>query len=83
MFLLLRSYQLIFGSAGHQIVIGDGSHSPSKEVVIAALRDNDMSWLSASLPDWHANIYRADMRPDETNLTVPVSRANEAMVYLT
>ncbi|KAJ5586670.1 uncharacterized protein N7459_002435 [Penicillium hispanicum] len=59
------------------------SQSPSRELVIAAMRSSDLSWLEETLPDWHANIYRADVPPGEANLTVPVNRGNEAMVYLT
>ena len=89
----LLSYQLVLNRNSSSSVsrwTGDGVHAefggtaePSKELVVAAMRTSDMSWLQENVPDWHANIYRADMGPDETNLTVPMNKGNEAMVYLT
>jgi hypothetical protein len=52
-----------------------------KELVFAALRDTNMDW--AEELSWPANIYRADVPPGEADLTVPVNKGNEAMVYLT
>lgn len=54
-----------------------------KELVLAAMRSSNMSWVSDHLPGWYTNIYRADASPEEANLTVPANRGNEAMVYLT
>ncbi|KAJ5706673.1 hypothetical protein N7488_006474 [Penicillium malachiteum] len=54
-----------------------------KELVIAAMRNSDMSWVDQNLPDWPKNIYRADVPPGEAEFTVPENKGNEAMVYLT
>ncbi|KAJ5688792.1 hypothetical protein N7462_003184 [Penicillium macrosclerotiorum] len=54
-----------------------------KEVVFAAMRNSNMSWVEENLPEWYSNIYRVDMSPSETDLTVPLNKGNEAMVYLT
>jgi hypothetical protein len=53
---------------------------PEKELVFAALAASNMSWVEEHLPEWRANIYRADAKD---GLTVPVNKGNEAMVYLT
>ncbi|GLI79833.1 hypothetical protein PoHVEF18_008174 [Penicillium ochrochloron] len=42
-----------------------------------------MSWVQENLPNWYTNIYRADVPPGEADLTVPVNKGNEAMVFLT
>ncbi|EPS34971.1 hypothetical protein PDE_09936 [Penicillium oxalicum 114-2] len=55
-----------------------------KELVIAAMSSSNMSWVEDHVPDdWYANIYRADLAPGEAELTVPVNKGNEAMVFLT
>ncbi|KAJ5907211.1 uncharacterized protein N7473_004127 [Penicillium subrubescens] len=54
-----------------------------KELVLAAMSYSDMSWVQENLPNWHTNIYRADVPPGEADLTVPVNKGNEAMVFLT
>ncbi|KAF7713994.1 Uncharacterized protein PECH_006148 [Penicillium ucsense] len=54
-----------------------------KELVIAAMSHDNMSWVEENVPDWHANIYRADVAPGKASLTVPVNKGNEAMVFLT
>jgi hypothetical protein len=52
-----------------------------KELVFAAMRDSDMSWVDEHLNGWRANIYRVD---DATsNLTVSRNKGREAMAYLT
>lgn len=53
------------------------------ELVLAAMRDSDMSWVQKNLPGWHANIYRVDAHPDEASLTVPMNKGREAMPFLT
>lgn len=54
-----------------------------KELVLAAMSYSDMSWVEENLPNWYTNIYRADVPPGEADLTVPVNKGNEAMVFLT
>ena len=58
--------------------------SPSREpkrLVVASLRDEDTTWLAERLPDWPVSRYVVD---DPTaNLTVPIRKGREAMVYLT
>lgn len=54
-----------------------------KELVLAAMSYSNMSWVEENLPQWHTNIYRADVRPGKADLTVPVNKGNEAMVFLT
>lgn len=61
---------------------GDGA-VPEKELVIAAMRKSDMSWLDRNVSQWTTNVYRADADKAETNFTVPQNKGNEAMVYLT
>lgn len=53
----------------------------SKEIVVASLKDDDTSWIAEHLSDWHASIYTVDDPLSE--LTVPVNKARESMVYLT
>ncbi|KAJ5649226.1 uncharacterized protein N7484_002949 [Penicillium longicatenatum] len=55
-----------------------------KELVIAAMKKSDMSWVEQNVPaDWITNIYRADAAEGEAEFTVPDNKGNEAMVYLT
>lgn len=72
------------GSSSHW---DDSHHSVKpreKELVIAAMSSSNMSWVENHVPDdWYANIYRADLAPGEAELTVPVNKGNEAMVFLT
>lgn len=53
------------------------------ELVLAAMQDSNMSWVEENVSEWPVNIYRADGRPGEDVLTVPMNTGNEAMVYLT
>lgn len=67
-------------------VVTDGDPDPEprareKELVLAAMSHSNMNW--AEDISWPVNIYRADVRPGKANLTVPVNKGNEAMVYLT
>jgi hypothetical protein len=91
--LLLLSYQL---TLDHEVIDLDGwsisgilvddddrfvpDPIPEKELVFAAMQASNMSWVEEHLPDWRANIYRADAKH---GLTVPINKGNEAMVYLT
>ncbi|KAJ6110841.1 Protein of unknown function DUF3431 [Penicillium sp. IBT 16267x] len=55
-----------------------------KELIIAAMKESDMSWVQENVPaDWVANIYRADVPEGEAEFTVPENKGNEAMVFLT
>lgn len=54
-----------------------------KELVLAAMSYSNMSWVQENVPHWYTNIYRADVPPGEADLTVPVNKGNEAMVFLT
>ncbi|OJD25364.1 hypothetical protein ACJ73_03266 [Blastomyces percursus] len=53
----------------------------SKEIVAARLKEDDTSWIAEHLSDWHASIYVVD--DPRAELTVPVNKARESMVYLT
>ncbi|OAT07181.1 hypothetical protein BDBG_03277 [Blastomyces gilchristii SLH14081] len=53
----------------------------SKDIVVASLKEDDTTWVGEHLSDWHANIYVVDNPRAE--LTVPVNKARESMVYLT
>lgn len=58
------------------------TNQPSKALVIASTANDDTSWLSQVPSDWTIYNYVTDA-PTSPNLTVPVNRGNEAMVYLT
>lgn len=61
-----------------------GTFSNQKELVIAAMKNSDMSWVEDNISaDWVVNIYRADLPEGEAEFTVPDNKGNEAMVYLT
>lgn len=49
-------------------------------LVVASLKDDDISWLHTILPEWEKNIYVAN-KADAT-LTVPENKGRESMVYL-
>lgn len=51
------------------------------EVVVAKMKREDTSWYDRYLSQWPANIYVVDDPTAE--LTVPVNRGRESMVYLT
>lgn len=53
-----------------------------KVVVVASRSQESTDWVKEDLPDWGHAIYIVDS-PSPTNLTVPVNKGNEAMVYLT
>ncbi|PGH06543.1 hypothetical protein GX51_02368 [Blastomyces parvus] len=53
----------------------------SKEIVVASVSEDDTSWITEHLSDWHASIYVVDN--PRAALTVPVNKARESMVYLT
>jgi Protein of unknown function (DUF3431) len=58
--------------------------SPSREpkrLVVASLKEEDTTWLAKRLPDWPVSRYVVD--DPAANLTVPIEKGREAMVYLT
>lgn len=65
----------------------DGPGEPvtpnEREIVLAAMRSTDLSWVEDNLHEWRVNVYRADMSSGQGRLTVPMNKGNEAMVYLT
>ncbi|KAJ5182437.1 Protein of unknown function DUF3431 [Penicillium capsulatum] len=69
---------LDWGISHHQPI-----HPVHRELVFAAMQRSNMSWVNENVPQWPANIYRADIPPGQADLTVPMNRGNEAMVYLT
>lgn len=54
-----------------------------RELIFAAIHDTDMSWVEDNLHEWPVNIYRADVSSGREQLTVPMNKGNEGMVYLT
>ncbi|KAI9895035.1 MAG: hypothetical protein M1814_000259 [Vezdaea aestivalis] len=52
-----------------------------EELIIAAMKSSDMSWLDTHFPEKVANVYRVDDWFAE--LTVPKNKGREAMVFLT
>lgn len=52
-----------------------------KELVVASLDSDDVSWLYDNIKDWTKNIYVVDN--PAANLTVPVNKGRESMAYLT
>lgn len=67
----------------HEDDPGESVPPNEKELVFAAMRASDMSWVKENVPEWPVNIYRADVPPGEGGLTVPMNKGNEAMAYLT
>lgn len=57
------------------------SVSVPQALVVASLKNDDTSWLFSQLPAWQKNIYVVDDRHAE--LTVPLNKGRESMVYLT
>ncbi|KAF2454773.1 hypothetical protein BDY21DRAFT_290462 [Lineolata rhizophorae] len=52
-----------------------------KTIVVASMKKEDTSWLSKRLLDWDKKIYIVD--DPSAELTVPLNKGHEAMVYLT
>lgn len=52
-----------------------------KRLVVASLKGEDTTWLRRRLPDWPVSRYIVDDK--EANLTVPIRKGRESMVYLT
>jgi hypothetical protein len=49
-------------------------------LVIASQTTDNTTWLEGSFPDWEKSIYLTDA---PSNLSVPVNKGRESMVYLT
>jgi Protein of unknown function (DUF3431) len=52
-----------------------------KRLVVASEKADDTTWLQRRLPDWPISRYIVD--DQYANLTVPIKKGREAMVYLT
>ena len=52
-----------------------------KRLVVASEKNDDTTWLQRRLPSWPVSRYVVD--DSSANLTVPVKKGREAMVYLT
>ncbi|KAI9368115.1 hypothetical protein BJX61DRAFT_240919 [Aspergillus egyptiacus] len=52
-----------------------------KSMVVASMKEDDVSWLHQFFPDWHKNIYVVDDK--KADLTVERNKGRESMVYLT
>lgn len=59
----------------------DGSTRKDVELVVASMSYEDTSWLHRFLPDWKKNVYIVD--DPLVNLTLPMNKGRESMVYLT
>ncbi|OAX79038.1 hypothetical protein ACJ72_06645, partial [Emergomyces africanus] len=88
--LIITIYYVCFGTtilsgSTSKIVLPSWKQSTglvrSKEIVVASLKSDDTSWIAEHLADWHASVYAVDDK--ESELTVPVNKARESMVYLT
>lgn len=67
------------------------SHDPEPEaveepvlervmLVVASQTKDNTTWLDGSFPDWEKSVYLTDA---PSNLSVPVNKGRESMVYLT
>jgi hypothetical protein len=56
-------------------------NADSKRLVVASLSGDDTTWMSKRLPDWSVSRYIVDDHNAE--LTVPLNKGRESMVYLT
>lgn len=52
-----------------------------KDMVVASMKEDDTFWLFEQFPAWHKSIYVAD--DSQAELTVPLNKGRESMVYLT
>lgn len=75
-------------SALATIAVPLGSNAPlmssqrrEKELVVASLKGDDVSWLYDNITEWTKNIYVVD--DPSAKLTVPINKGRESMVYLT
>ncbi|EGX53939.1 hypothetical protein AOL_s00004g598 [Orbilia oligospora ATCC 24927] len=58
---------------------------PPRDIVVAALKHDDVSWIDKFLAEWQPRVYITDaaLYFDKTSLTVPRNKGREANVYLT
>lgn len=52
-----------------------------REMVVASMKTDDVSWLYQYFPDWHKSVYVVDDK--KAPLTVKLNKGRESMVYLT
>lgn len=57
------------------------SRRREKELVVASLKGDDVSWLYDNITEWTKSIYVVD--DPSAKLTVPINKGRESMVYLT
>jgi len=55
--------------------------SSETEMVVASMKKENTTWLQSAVPEWKKNIYVVD--DPRAQLTVPVNKGREAMVFLT
>ncbi|OOF90022.1 hypothetical protein ASPCADRAFT_212302 [Aspergillus carbonarius ITEM 5010] len=53
----------------------------TKEMVVASITGDDVSWLYEYFPEWHKSVYVVDDK--NAKLTVQLNKGRESMVYLT
>lgn len=54
---------------------------PDLELVVAATKGENTTWINEYLPDWRTKVYIVD--DPQANFTVPQNKGHEAMVILT
>ena len=52
-----------------------------RRLVVASEKNDDVTWIQRRLPSWPVSRYVVD--EPSANLTVPIPKGREAMVYLT
>lgn len=57
------------------------SQTLEKDLVVASMMKDDVSWLYDNFPEWHKSIYVVDDK--QAKLTVDLNKGRESMVYLT
>ena len=65
----------------HESKKTDQTITLEKELVVASLVGDDISWLDEPFSDWKTNIYVVN--DPNASLTVPKNKGREAMAYLT
>ena len=65
----------------HESKKTDHTITPEKELVVASLVGDDISWLDEPFSDWKTNIYVVN--DPNASLTVPKNKGTEVMAYLT